>query len=293
MLVILNIFIFIFGLCIGSFLNVVIYRLEVKKSLKGRSFCPHCKHVLSWLDLVPLFSFLFLRGKCRYCKKSISWQYPAVEISTAIIFLLIAVSVIPGLTRNPESVQALWIPAFAGMTIYLAFLFYIASALIVIFVYDLKHYLIPDKILFPAIGIAFAYRLFENLVIKNLFLNSNFKFQISNFAPLGGYLLGAIIASGFFFFIWFVSRGNWMGFGDVKLSILMGLLLGFPNILAALFLAFLLGAIVGVVLIIFGKKSAGWRIKSQIPFGPFLITGTFIALFWGSQIINWYLNGLF
>ena len=268
MFAVVGIFIFIFGLCVGSFLNVVIFRLEKNKSLGGRSFCHQCRHQLSWKDLVPVFSFLFLGGKCRYCKAKISWQYPIVEISSALIFLLIfnQASVIPGLTRNPESLFLAWIPAFAGMTA----MFYIASALIVIFVYDLKHYLIPDKVLFPAIGVALVYRFFEPAMLVN-------------------YLLAVAIASGFFFFIWFASRGRWMGFGDAKLAILMGLLLGFPNILVALFLAFLLGAVVGVGLIIFQKKG----LKSQVPFGPFLITGTFLALFWGSQIINWYLNGLF
>lgn len=241
-------FVFMLGVCIGSFLNCLIYRLEHNKKITGRSFCPHCKHKLSWQDLFPVFSFLFLSSKCRYCKKKISWQYPLVEVLTGLVFLLIF---------NFSTLN------FLNLT----FLFYIVSSLIVIFVYDLRHYIIPDKVLFPAIIIS----LFYNLINWQNIINS---------------LLAVIIASGFFLFIFLISQGHWMGFGDVKLAILMGLLLGFPNILVALFLAFFFGAIIGVILMGFEKKS----LKSEIPFGPFLIIGTFIAILFGSQIVNWYLN---
>jgi len=153
--------------------------------------------------------------------------------------------------------------------------------LIIIFIYDLKHYLIPDKVLFPAIAITIFYRLFEFFNFK---LISNFKFQISNSGELFNYIMAAVVASGFFGIIFLVSGGRWMGFGDVKLAILMGLLLGLPNVLAALFVAFFFGAIISIVLIIFGKKG----LKSEIPFGPFLIVGTFMAMFWGKEIIEWY-----
>ena len=282
-------FIFIFGLAIGSFLNCVIYRMELQEDmpkgspkrkavsfLRGKSFCPHCKHRLSWSDLIPVFCFLFLKGKCRYCSKKISWQYPVVEILTGLIFLLIfnRFGVIPNLIGNPGTSQALWIPAFAGMTAYLFFLFYIVSALIIIFVYDLKHYIIPDRVLFPAIAIVFLYRLFENLVIGNWSLG------IVNF------ILAGLGACAFFLFFFLVSGGRWMGFGDVKLAFFMGLFLGYPNILVALFLAFFLGAIIGVGLIVFGNKN----LKSEIPFGPFLIIGTIVALLYGQEIIQWYLR---
>jgi len=298
--------VFIFGLCIGSFLNCVIYRTELQENmpkgsprrkavsfLRGKSFCPHCKHTLSWQDLFPVFSFLFLGGKCRYCRKKISWQYPIVELFSGLIFLLISnfvifskSSVIPSLIGNPGTSQTLWISAFAGMTS-LLFLFYVSSSLIIIFVYDLKHYIIPDKILFPAIIITLVYRIldFGNL---NLFRIWNLGFWIS--APILNYLLAVLIASGFFLAIFLISRGRAMGFGDVKLAVLMGFLLGLPNILVSLFLAFFFGAIIGVILMVFGRKSADWRMKSEIPFGPFLIAGTFMAMFWGSQIIQWYLH---
>lgn len=244
-------FVFIFGLIIGSFLNCLVYRLEKDESLKGRSYCPHCKHTLSWLDLIPVFSFLWLGGKCRYCRKKISFQYPLIEIVTALLFLLIfnyQLSIF-----NQFSIQQF---------LNLVFWFYIVSSLIVIFVYDLKHYLIPDQVLFPAIGVAFVY---------------HFNFN---------YFLSALIASGFFLTLFLMSRGRWMGFGDVKLAILLGLLLGFPNILVGLFLSFLLGSILGITLM--GIKSTKIGLKSELPFAPFLIIGTLIALFWGEKLIDLY-----
>jgi prepilin signal peptidase PulO-like enzyme (type II secretory pathway) len=269
----IGLFIFTFGLCIGSFLNCFIYRLEQKKKITGRSFCPNCKHTLNWQDLIPVLSFLFLKEKCRYCRAKISPQYPIVELVTGMIFLLI-------LNFKFEILNEFLIFQFLNLVFWL----YIASALIIIFVYDLKHYIIPDKVLFPAILIAFAYRLFENLNIVSFIENWNLK--IENFAPLGNYFLAAIIGSGFFLFIFLISKGRWMGFGDVKLAVLMGLLLGVKNVLVALFLAFFLGAVISIILIVLNRK----KLKSEIPFGPFLIAGTFLAMFWGQQLILWYLN---
>jgi len=244
-----SIFVFLFGLIIGSFLNCVIYRIEKGESfVKGRSYCPHCKHTLRWLDLVPVFSFLLLRGKCRYCHAKISVQYPLIEILTGIVFLLIF--------------------AYQFSTVFqVVFLWYIASVFIIIFVYDLKHYIIPDSVLFPAIGITFFYQLIFHFSI--VFLS---------------YLLSGLGAAAFFLAIFLVTKGRGMGFGDVKLAILLGLLLGFPHIIVGLFLAFLFGAIIGVILLLRKKKG----LKSEVPFAPFLIAGTFIALVWGTQLIHWY-----
>ena len=255
--------IFLFGLAVGSFLNCIIFRLETNQSfLIGRSFCPNCKHILGWQDLTPIFSFLILKGKCRYCQKPISWQYPLVEISTAVLFVAVF---------NPQNF------------LLSAFYFLLSSLLIIIFVYDLKHYLIPDKIIYPAIIIAFVYQLFRILnfefILKFGFWNLDFKSLINP-------LLSAILASVFFLAIVMVSRGKWMGVGDIKLAFLMGLILGWPNILFALFSSFFIGAIVGIGLIISGKKT----LKSEIPFGPFLVTGTFLSLFFGEKIINCYLS---
>lgn len=249
MVVLINLVILIFGLAVGSFLNCAIYRAERGKSLSGRSFCPYCKHTLCWRDLAPVFSFMALKGKCRYCREKISWQYPAVEIATGVIFLLIF---------NFENILAIF------------YLLLIACLLIVIFVYDLKHYLILDRFIYPAVAIVLLYLLV-------------FKLQDYAFLP---YVLSALGASAFFLAIFLISSGRWIGFGDVKLAFFMGFFLGYPKILVALFLAFFLGAIIGLGLIFFGKK----KLKSEVPFGPFLIAGTFIALFWGDAIINWYLS---
>ena len=144
--------------------------------------------------------------------------------------------------------------------------------MLIIFVYDLKYYLIPDKVVYPGIVIAIIYQILANWSL----------FSIVN---LGLAILPAFILLAIILF----SHGAWMGLGDFKLAILMGLFLGWPNILFALFSAFFLGAIIGAVLIILKKKG----LKSEIPFGPFLVTGTFLALFWGEKVINWYLGFLF
>ncbi len=253
--------IFFFGLIIGSFLNCVIYRLEKGQSfLSGRSFCPHCKQKLNWQDLIPLLSLFILNGKCRYCHKKISWQYPLVELATGILFILIMAFMAPMAFTAPAAITALW-------------LFLIVSILVIIFVYDLKHYLILDKVIYPAIAITFIY-------------NSIFNWLYGSMALWLNSLIAAFIASAFFYSIFLISKGKWMGFGDVVLAFLMGLLLGWPKIFLALFGAFFIGAIIGIGLVIFQKKT----LKSKVPFGPFLVTGTLIALFWGQAIINWYLN---
>ncbi len=246
------IFVFFFGLTVGSFLNSIIYRLQIGESfLISRSYCPHCKHQLSWRDLIPLLSFLILRGKCRYCQKPISWQYLLVELTTAILFL------------------SFFIFHFSF------FIFIIACFLIIIFVYDLKYYLIPDKIIYPAVATALLY----NILYSYFVLHTSYPFILNT-------IYAAFGAAAFFLIIVLISRGKWMGTGDIKLAFFIGLFLGWPNILVALFLAFFIGAIIGLGLIASHKKS----LRSEVPFGPFLAVSTLIALFWGQNIINWYLN---
>ncbi|MFH1714141.1 MAG: prepilin peptidase [Candidatus Nealsonbacteria bacterium] len=241
--------IFAFGLIIGSFLNCLIYRLNSGGScLKGRSFCPRCKHQLSWPDLVPVLSFILLRRKCRYCQKLISWQYPLIEVAAGLLFILVFL-LTPG--------------DFLFISLRLAIVFF----LIVIFVYDLRYYLIPDVIVYPAILLVGTWAVF--FADKPLY-----------------YIYSAIGASFFFFFIVFISKGRWMGVGDVKLAFLMGLILSWPGILVALIIAFFSGALVGLGLVLSLKK----KFKSEVPFGPFLALGTLISMFWGGDIINWYLS---
>jgi len=246
---------FIFGTLIGSFLNCLIYRLENKKGfVSGRSFCPKCKHKLAWYDLIPIFSFIFLKAKCRYCKKKISWQYPIVELATGLLFL---------------SIINYQLSIFNFIN--LAFLFFAFSLMLVIFIYDLKHFLIPDKIIYPLTVITLFYLIIncQSLIINYLF------------AGIGAFL--------FFLFIYLISKGKWLGFGDVKLALFLGLFLGWPNIILSLFLSFFIGAIIGIGLMFFKDKG----LKSQVPFAPFLILGSFITFFWGERLLNWYFSLIF
>jgi prepilin signal peptidase PulO-like enzyme (type II secretory pathway) len=249
---------FVFGLIVGSFLNCVIFRLEKGENfLKGRSHCPHCGHVLAWYDLVPVLSFIILKRRCRYCGKNISWQYPIVELATGILFIF------------PFFLS----PLRYGIESYFGLLFYfsIISFLIIIFIYDLKHFIILDKVLFPA------------MVISFLYLTINSQLSIINHS------LSALGAFAFFLSIYLISKGKWLGFGDVKLVILLGLLLGWPKILLSLFLSFVIGGTIGIGLIVFSKR----KLKSEVPFAPFLILGALIAFFYGNTIINWYFSLIF
>ncbi|MBU1131360.1 prepilin peptidase [Patescibacteria group bacterium] len=244
-------FLFIFGLIIGSFLNAVIYRLKSGENIVSeRSKCPHCRHLLAVKDLVPVLSFIFLRAKCRYCHKKISWQYPLVELATALIFIL-------GYLKYQNEFPVLNFQ-------FLVFLVF-SCFLIIIFVYDLKHYLIVDKVSLPAFFIA---------LLINLLLGH----------PLFNLLLASILVAGFFFFQLVLSKGKWIGGGDVRLGLVMGAMLGWPQALIALFLAYISGSIIGLVLIMAKKKE--WH--SQIPFGTFLSAATLITLLFGQQILEWY-----
>lgn len=255
-------FIFVFGLIVGSFLNCVIYRLEEEKSfLKGRSFCPACKKELAWFDLIPVLSFAFLRGRCRYCRARVSWQYPLVELTVGIIFF--------SLYR--------WLFSFVDFSLINFFnLFYywtVSAFLVVIFVYDLKHYVVPNITIYSAIVISLLWRLIGWLAFD---LSTGLEFL----KVIGIALIPVI----FFLLIVLLSRGKWMGEGDISIVFLMGLILGWPGILVALAVAFYGGAIIGLGLIALGRK----KFKSAVPFAPFLIIGTFLALFWQAQLIDWY-----
>lgn len=243
----INVFsIFILGLFVGSFLNAVIYRLHSGESIvKARSHCPKCGHVLSWYELIPMVSFVLQGGKCRACKRRISLQYPAVELATAILFVLALYHNLP-----------------------LLYTLAISSFLLIIFVYDFKHYIIPDKIIYPAILLS----------VIGLWQYTIYDILYTIYATVG--------ASALFAIIFFLSKGRAMGFGDVKLAFFMGLFLGWPSVLVALFAAFILGGIIGLGLVAVRLKT----MKSQVPFGPFLVVGTFIAMFFGKDIVRWYLD---
>ncbi len=258
----MQIFIFILGLVIGSFLNVLIDRWSNDQSILGRSHCPHCFQTLRWFDLIPIFSFLFLGGRCRYCQQKISWQYPTVEIITGSLFLLIS---------NFQ------LPIFD-----LVYYLFIVSCLIVIFVADLKYYIIPDQIIYGGGAITIVYHIFQasSAVLQSGAINLLLVLdKLEQY--LGPYFLAALLAFGFFLLLVYISQGAWMGGGDVKLVFLMGLILGWPKIVIALAIAFLTGAIIGSLLVLTGTKT--W--KSEIPFGTFLAVSTLVALLWGDKSI--------
>ena len=252
--------VFIFGLILGSFLNVVIWRMHAGESfLTGRSHCPKCRHILGPFELIPVLSFLIQKGKCRHCGKPISWQYPLVELSTAILFLLA------------------YLPFDLRFTTYTFFLlartWFIIATLIVVFVYDLRYYLIPDKIIYPAATVV--------LITMPLIYGG----EIS-WAGLLDPLIASVLGGGFFLLQYIISKGKWIGGGDIKMGALMGLILGIGGLGVALFFAYVVGAVVGLILVASRKKT----MKSQVPFGTFLAAGTVFAMFWARPILNWYLN---
>ncbi len=253
-------FVFFIGLIFGSFLNSYIYRQD-HPTKKRRSFCPNCAHKLSFLDLIPIFSFIFLKGRCRYCNLPISWQYPLVELTTGLLFLAFFVFINP----RPEKAP------FDFIT--LIYYWLLSLLLIIIAVYDIKNFIVLDNVLFLAIAITFLY-----IIVWSFYTKDNFIFLNST--------LTALFSASFFFVIYFFSKGKWLGFGDVKLAFLIGLSVGFPNILVGLFFAFLVGAIISLGFVLFRKKG----LKSQIPFAPFLIAGQLFAIFFGKESIDLYLN---
>jgi len=251
---------FIIGLCVGSFLNVAIDRFPKKKSIVfGRSHCEFCKKNLAWYDLVPLFSYLFLFGKCRYCKKFIGLRYPIIEFLTGFIFLA-------SFSYSTSH--------FSHAYVYFFFLYYIfiLCTLTIVFFIDMWHQIIPDFFLLPIIITSTIFSLI---------------FQNPPFFPA---LLAAFICFGFFFLLFTITKGKGMGIGDIKVAFFIGIFLGWPNSFLALYIAFLTGAIVSLILVIWGKRSLRGGV---IPFGPFLVTGTVISLFFGNAIWQQVLHMLF
>lgn len=253
---------FFFGAIIGSFLNVVIWRLPREESLLGRSMCPGCGHVLSAWELFPIFSFVFLKGKCRQCRKKISLRYPLIEIITGLLFAF------SWLAMRPETGLGYLLLAKSLL---------IVSVFVAVFVIDFEHYLIFDSIIFPAAAAV--------LLINFIADFAGHTFVLGGSGHVYGGLLGMVAAVLPFFLIWLVSRGKWMGFGDVKLAIFLGLALGWPLVGVNLMAAVLLGGAVSLILLASRRKT----LKSQLPFGTFLSVAGVIAMFYGEQILKWYL----
>lgn len=252
----------ILGIVIGSFLSVLIYRLQhsMSHSWTSRSVCTNCKKTLRPYDLIPLVSYLVLRGKCRDCKGPISLYYPLIELFTGTLFALIYLKY-PFITENM---------GFLGRNASLyAVHIYFMSVLSFSFFYDLKYMLVSDRVLVPAILIALIATLLPGTI------------------HIADALIGASIAFIFFSLQIIISKGKWLGGGDVRVGVLIGIILGWQLTLVALFMAYIVGAITAIITLALSKKTS----KAKIPFVPFLVIGTVTALFLGEELINWYLHG--
>ena len=236
----------LFGITIGSFLNVCIYRIPKKENIATtRSHCMECNTQLKWYDLVPLFSWLFLRGKCRYCKAKISIQYPLVELANGIGYV--------------------WIFWVNGINFISILYCLCVSALLTLSIIDLRTFEIPVgfNIFILVLGAIRAIYDFEHIVT---------------------YLIGMVCVSGFLFILYIATAGRGIGGGDIKLMAAAGLLIGWQNIIAALFLGCILGSIIHVTLMIVLKK------ERMLAFGPYLSLGIFLAMLYGKPLLDWYIG---
>ena len=239
---------FLFGLVIGSFLNVLIDRAPLSESiLWGRSHCDYCKKPLRWFELLPVVSYVVQKGMCRRCHKKLRVQYPIVELTNAVFYGAIAWSLGP-------------ITTLADIGMLLAILLFTSSSLAIV-VADFLYQLIPDG------------------SIVMLIVASLIRITVSP-ASAVTHIGSAVGAFGVLYFLWWVTRGKGMGFGDVKLAGALGLFFGFPDIVLSFYIAFLTGAIVGVILML-GKRAG---MKTKIAFGPFLIFGAIVTLVFSQPI---------
>lgn len=253
--IVILVLLFIFGTLIGSFLNVVILRFNTGKGLNGRSACMSCGKKLVWYELFPVFSYLFLGGRCSKCRTNISWQYPLVEGLTGFLFVLVYMTVTPVVLSE---------------FVYTVFYLIITCILIVISVYDIKHKIIPDPFVFAFIALAFV----------GLFLGHSDWFVIPTWSQM---LAGPLLALPFAI-IWYVSKGTWMGFGDAKLVVGIGWILGMGAGANAIVLAFWIAAIISIGYLLIVKHSI--KPRTEIPFGPYLIIGMYVVLFYKIQVID-------
>jgi prepilin signal peptidase PulO-like enzyme (type II secretory pathway) len=247
--------------------------------VKGRSICPKCKQQLAWYDNVPVLSFALLKGKCRQCKKPISWQYPVVELITGLAFVAMTVK---WLTSVIPANAGIWGPRFLdkpGMTtVALASLLFITSCLVLVALHDQKTTYVLSAYVYAAIAATLIYLLATYTGSWNL-------------QEVGLYLLPNILASVVamipFALLYFFSKGAWMGAGDIEIAALLGFLVGWPNFLVALYFAFIVGSIWGLAKVYFLKNA---KMKSEIPFAPFLIAGTIFAFLFAEQVISLYVK---
>jgi prepilin signal peptidase PulO-like enzyme (type II secretory pathway) len=259
---------FIFGTIIGSFLNVVSLRYNTGYSIMGRSECFSCAKILKWYELIPIISFVFQLGKCAKCKSKISIQYPIVEFFTGIIFL--------GIFLKLSNLLDISFTYFLFSTFYSLLIF---SILIVIFIYDIKHKIIPD-------GLVYSF-----VILSLLGVFFNFSELTFSMPSLLEFLAGPILFLPFFL-LWFFSGGKWIGLGDGKLALGIGWFLGLSLGANAIMYSFWIGALASVAfMLFFSLNSVEKRItmKSEIPFGPFLILGLVLVFFFEINIFNFIL----
>ncbi len=273
MIVMLIAVLIVLGLCLGSFVNALVWRLhQQNKTIKskgtnakslsivnGRSICPNCSHELAAKDLIPLVSWLILQGKCRYCHKPISIQYPAVELTTTLLFLVSYIYWPFAFDNKGTTLFIFWLAFLVGLT--------------ALAVYDIKWYLLPNKIVYFFIGLG---------VIQALLLILAFN---GGLKEIGQIILSFLIGSGLFYALFQISNGKWIGGGDVKLGMLLGLILADPSLsLLMIFIASLVGTAVSLPLLAVNRVKK----DSRVPFGPFLIAGTIITRLFGAALIAWY-----
>lgn len=259
----LGLYLFGLGTIIGSFLNVVIYRFHTGKSLSGHSHCLSCGHQLRWYDLFPVFSYLFLNGRCRYCGCCFTPRYLFVELATGLLFVAAGI--------------------VAETVFSLVLLFAILSVLVVIFVYDLRHFIIPDKLTIILTGLTIA------------FLLSN-SYQELHWVEFGFQIGAALLGSAFLLLLWLVSKGQWLGFGDVKLAFPLGLLVDAELVFSFIVWSFWIGATISLLLVGAAKFGGGklhlpflpttLTIKSVVPFAPFLISACLLVYFTKSNVLT-------
>jgi prepilin signal peptidase PulO-like enzyme (type II secretory pathway) len=263
----------VLGLCAGSFVNALVWRLHEQAKPKkkraasdhdlsvsrGRSMCPNCKHQLAAHDLIPVISWLSLKGKCRYCKKPISWQYPLVELLTSGLFVWSYLAWPLGFGVEGSLQLGFWLVFMTG---------FMALA-----IYDLRWMLLPDKIVYPLTALAGL------LVLAQVFIFGGGLELLLNVAA------SVAIAGGIFYALFQISKGTWIGGGDVKLGLLIGLILGRPALsMGMLFLASVLGCLYALPLL----NNKKLQKTSRIPFGPFLMLATIVLMIYGPSILVWY-----
>lgn len=291
MMTIIFVVLFVLGLAFGSFLNAFEYRLHKGIDfVKVRSFCPKCKHTLAPKDLIPLLSFLLLERRCRYCSAKISWQYPVVELLSGFLFVLAGVYVQKVIAINVILdgsmvgwLVAKWLIIYLGLTVLVGL---ILDLFLFFAIYDLKHSIIPNKVVVPAVVVALVLNvslvLFQGFDVFHSLITLFYEYHF------GWYILAGILAGVFIASVILITRGSGMGGGDLKLVVLMGLLLGPLKFLVAFYFALITGSVIGVIWAVHKRQFKGLK----VPFGMFLSFGSIVAFLYGGYILSWYYSAL-